>query len=214
MIRDQQVYIDGKAQPFPPESETYFRVLTKGQPLDETTMKESYGIDINNTDEFRSMGDPNLYNVLLTPDTRDRLLKDGVASSITPDNDSTIGEVFPRDTLHAWTRDNYGPIWIPRKGATLTLTARNYPLYERIIRTYEGNKLEIKEGRIFLNDQEAHSYQFKMDYYWVMGDNLHGSQDSRYWGFVPEDHIVGKACFIWWSYDKGLRWDRFFKKVE
>ena len=214
MIRNEQVFIDGKAQPFPPESETYFLVHTKGQPLDETIMKETYGIDLNNPDEFRSLGSPNQYNALLNWTTRELLLKDGVADSITPDVDSTVGEVFPYDTLHAWTRDNYGPVWIPQKGATLTLTPENYHLYERVIRTYEGNKLEIKEGRIFLNGQEAHSYQFKLDYYWLMGDNLHGSQDSRYWGFVPENHIVGKAAFIWWSYDHSFRWNRFFKKVE
>jgi signal peptidase I len=214
MIRDQQVYIDGKAQPFPPESESYFRVVTNGHPLDEVVMKEEYGIDINNTDEFRLMDSPNQYNMLLSWSVRERLLKDGLARTITSDKDSTVGEVFPYDTLHAWTRDNYGPVWIPQKGATLTLTAENYPLYERVIRTYEGNKLEMKEGRIFLNDQEAHTYQFKLDYYWLMGDALHGSQDSRYWGFLPEDHIVGKASFIWWSYDNGLRWNRFFKKVE
>ena len=152
--------------------------------------------------------------MLLTASARENMLKNGLALSIKPDNDSTLGEVFPYDTLHAWTRDNYGPIWIPKKGVTLVLTPENYSLYERVIRVYEGNELEMKAGKIFLNGREENKYTFKMDYYWVLGDALHGSQDSRYWGFVPEDHVVGKAWLIWGSWEKGVRWSRLFKKIE
>jgi signal peptidase I len=96
----------------------------------------------------------------------------------------------------------------------LTLTAENYPVYERAIRVYEGNKLEMREGRIWLNDHPVNQYTFKMNYYWMMGDSRHGSQDSRFWGFVPEDHIVGEAWRIWMSWDHGVRWGRLFKRIK
>lgn len=112
------------------------------------------------------------------------------------------------------------PIWIPAKGKSIDLTLENLPVYERCIRTYEDNKLEVKDGKIYINDQIATKYTFKLDYYWMMGDNRHNSLDSRYWGFVPEDHIVGKPIFIWWSSDpdrggfSGIRWNRLFRFVD
>ena len=116
--------------------------------------------------------------------------------------------------------DNYGPIYIPKKGVTIRLTTSILPLYERVIRNYEGNDLEVKDGRIFINGKESSYYTFRMDYYWMMGDNRHNSADSRIWGFVPEDHIVGKPLFVWLSLnpDKGwlngkIRFDRFFKNA-
>jgi signal peptidase I len=110
--------------------------------------------------------------------------------------------------------DYFGPIWIPAKGATLTLTADNYALYERAIRVYEGNTLEARGGQFFINGKATNQYTFKMNYYWMMGDNRHGSQDSRYWGFVPEDHVVGEAWLIWMSWNNGLRWKRLFKTIK
>jgi signal peptidase I len=122
--------------------------------------------------------------------------------------------VYPYDTLHKWTEDNFGPIWIPKKGETLVLTNENYAIYERAIRVYEHNKLETRNGRFFINDHETNQYVFKMNYYWMMGDNRHGSQDSRFWGFVPEDHVVGSASLIWMSWDHGVRWKRLFSKIR
>ncbi|MCF0164847.1 MAG: signal peptidase I [Bacteroidales bacterium] len=116
-----------------------------------------------------------------------------------------------------WTRDNYGPIWIPAKGATVDLTLENLPLYSRIISSYEQNSLEVKDGTIYINGEAADSYTFKLDYYFMMGDNRHNSLDSRYWGFVPETHIVGKPAVIWLSTDssdhfpRNIRWKRLFK---
>ncbi len=128
--------------------------------------------------------------------------------------------VFPQDTTNfKFNRDNFGPITIPKAGVTVPLTQQNIALYRRVIRNYELNKLEEKDGKIFINDKEATSYTFKMDYYWMMGDNRNNSLDSRYWGYVPVDHVVGKAWFVWFSYHKegighGIRWKRLFHSVH
>jgi signal peptidase I len=212
-IKNQVLYIDGKAQPFPPESETNYTVDTKGQPLDEEVMKDDYNLDINNGDEVRPTGIPNQFDMLLTWAAHQKMLSSGLAKSIVPDIDSDLN-VYPYVNTYTWSRDNYGPLWIPAKGATLTLTPQNYPLYERAIRVYEGNEFEMKDGKFLLNGQPVTQYTFKMNYYWMMGDNRHGSQDSRYWGFVPEDHVVGEAWMIWMSWDKGVRWRRLFQKIK
>ena len=128
-------------------------------------------------------------------------------------------KTYPLSAEYGWTRDNYGPIYIPKKGETITLDETNIEIYRRVIAVYEGNKLEVRpNGAILINGQISHEYTFKMDYYWMMGDNRHNSADSRYWGFVPEDHIVGKPLFIWLSLDKdmpglGLRGSRIFNRV-
>ncbi|MDB5282762.1 MAG: signal peptidase [Bacteroidota bacterium] len=132
-----------------------------------------------------------------------------------------IPNIFPNDTAHyKWNVDNFGPIYLPKKGSTVTLNDSIYPQYERAIRVYENNSVERKNGKFIINGQEATSYTFKMDYYWMMGDNRHNSQDSRYWGFVPEDHIVGKAWFIWLSTNSEgswfskIRWSRLFTSIH
>lgn len=143
-----------------------------------------------------------------------------LVESVKLNTDAPTGDLYPLNANTGWTRDNYGPIWIPKKGATVKLSLANLPLYERPIRVYENNKLEVRNGQIYINDKPANSYTFKMDYYWMMGDNRHNSADSRYWGFVPEDHVVGKPIFIWWSHDvdhpgfKGIRWKRLFTCVD
>lgn len=114
--------------------------------------------------------------------------------------------IFPNDPTYNWTEDNFGPITIPKAGVTIDLTLENLPLYERLIYLYEGNSLEVKGGDILINGEIATTYTFKMNHYWLMGDNRHNSADSRFWGFVPEDHVVGKAVFIWMSLDPELGW--------
>lgn len=129
-------------------------------------------------------------------------------------------DVFPSWSDSRWSQDNYGPIWIPKRGATVALTKENLPLYERIIDVYEGHDLQVDGETILIDGEPASEYTFAMDYYWMMGDNRHNSADSRFWGFVPEDHVVGKASFIWLSLDReesfpaNIRWNRLFTKVR
>ena len=129
--------------------------------------------------------------------------------------------IFPNTPGYDWNRDNFGPLTVPKKGTTVALNIKELPKYRRIIDIYEENDLEVKDGKIIINGEEADSYTFKMDYYFMMGDNRHNSADSRFWGFVPEDHVVGKALFVWFSYDKELSWsdgklrlDRFFSGID
>jgi len=124
-------------------------------------------------------------------------------------------DAFPHHANYAWTQDNFGPLWVPQKGTTIELSINNLPLYERIIDQYEGHDLRVEGDKIYIDGEEASTYTFAMDYYFMMGDNRHNSADSRYWGFVPEDHIVGKASFIAFSKgENGIRWSRLFNKVK
>ncbi len=134
--------------------------------------------------------------------------------------DSSQIQYWPFSSDYVWSIDNFGPLYIPKKGVTVKLTLKNIVLYERIITAYEHNTLDVKNGVIYVNGEKEDEYTFKMDYYWMMGDNRQKSADSRYWGFVPEDHIVGRPLFVWLSLNKdkslfngGIRWNRFFKWV-
>lgn len=197
------ISINGKVSPAPPYSARKYIVTVKpGFSLYKDYLEE-LGIMINESENSSDLigaagspGSPSIYYVNLTQKERDILAqKTDIIQAITPYNDITPSptQYFPYDTIHKYSVDNYGPIWIPKKGATLTLTPENYSVYERAIRNYENNDFVMKDGKFYLNGQPVTAYTFKMNYYWMMGDNRHGSQDSRFWGFVPEDRIVGKA---------------------
>ena len=212
-VKDGLVYVNQMAPFLPPYSQTYYTVITNGQQLDEDVLKEEYDISVDNPEEFSVTSQPGTFHILLTNEAKAKMVKNGFAKKILPDLNTSY-QVYPYDTVHKWSDDNFGPIWVPKKGAVLLLTPENYSIYERAIRTYEKNKLEYRNGKFYINDKETNQYVFKMNYFWMMGDNRHLSQDSRYWGFVPEDHIVGSASLIWMSWNHGIRWKRLFKRIK
>ncbi len=126
-------------------------------------------------------------------------------------------DIFPHDERYPWNLEYFGPLSVPQKGVSVGLNMETLPLYRRIIEAYEKNDLLVKDGQIYINGEPASSYTFQMDYYFMMGDNRHNSADSRFWGFVPEDHVIGKPRLIWLSMDKeygGVRWNRMFRIVR
>jgi len=192
---------------------------------DSLVISDSNSAQINeqNATQLVNSGfDPKLpvYHFPLNEETYNKIVKVAGITKIKIEESKSL-DVFPLGGHKSWTRDNYGPIWIPQKGKTLTLNEYNLPIYERIIRVYENNKLEVRNGVFFINNKPGKTYTFKMNYYWMLGDNRHMSADSRYWGFVPEDHIVGRPVTIWLSLDKDkdwfsgkIRWNRFFRNAE
>lgn len=156
------------------------------------------------------------YYLTMTAEEAKVVEKMAIVESVTLYDNTTAGlEFFPNSKSYSWTQDNFGELWVPQKGTTIALTTENLPLYRRIIEQYEGHNLEVKDGQILIDGTPADSYTFAMDYYWMMGDNRHNSADSRFWGFVPEDHIVGKASFIAFSTgEEGIRWNRMFRKIR
>ena len=215
-IRNRHIYINGKEQKEPDNVQYSYKLELKPGAMLSDELLQELGISQEDLMSF------NQTRILpLTAQAAQALKQQtSIVESVTLVTEASTEDIYPLNGFCGWTRDNYGPIWIPRKGATLKLTLQNLPIYERCIRTYEGNELDVRDGRIYINGQAANTYTFHMDYYWMMGDNRHNSLDSRYWGFVPEDHIVGKPIFIWWSSDPdrsglgGIRWNRLFKIVD
>jgi signal peptidase I len=217
-IKKGIVYINGTAQPFPAQSLMPYIVEFNREVATEELLKEEYDIDIANSEQIIPYGS-NTHVVNLTASVVEKIKASHskAFTSITPyleDSASYTPQMENFVFEHKWTVDNYGPVWIPKKGASLRLTPENYSIYERAIRTFEHNEIDMQNGAIVINGKQTDSYTFKMDYYWMMGDNRHGSQDSRFWGFVPEDRIVGKAWLIWFSWEGGPRWKRLFRTIK
>jgi len=212
-----QLFVNGKPQKkFPGMQQTYI-VRTNGTSINPKALDR-----LHIADDDRS-GNGSQYNFPLTESNAEKL---GDFTNVTG-VDIIIAEpgrwepaIFPSDERFQWNVDNFGPITIPAKDVTIELTVDNLPLYKRIIDVYENNDLVVNDTQISINGEVVTSYTFKMDYYWMMGDNRHNSADSRYWGFVPEDHVVGKAKFIWLSLDKdrsfpaNIRFKRMFTKIR
>jgi signal peptidase I len=216
------LYINNQISEFPPASEMPYIVVLDGKGFfsDEFISKD-LNVDLQDPEQRDFMqleGMQNTYRINLTPSQLQKVKSFPfvVKSMLTPElNTSGFGNTFPYDTTQfKWSEDNFGPLWIPQKGTTIQMTERNVLLYKRAIQVYENNSFEQRDGKVFINGKESSSYTFKMNYYWMMGDNRHNSQDSRFWGYVPEDHIVGKASMIWFSWQKGPRWDRIFRAIK
>jgi signal peptidase I len=219
-----QVYVNGKAMPNPPGEQTDYNIVNNGTDLNPDILEE---LKVTQYD--------NMLGPTMTKESAAKIKGYSNIKSITP-NIKNLGFVDPSNPVFPagtpkykldpknkdfnWNVDNFGPIIIPKKGWTVKLDSLTLPVYGRAIEIYEGNKLEIVNGEIMINGQKTTSYTFKMNYYWMMGDNRHDSADSRYWGFVPEDHIVGKALFIWMSWDDNagffskIRWSRLFRGID
>jgi signal peptidase I len=206
--------INGKEGDFFPNSQRYYKIVNPQQTSADPENLKALGINVR-----EDQGDiNNLQNGEVIVNITNQEWK-----NFTPANKLLFSyfmhpvssQLFPYYDVKAnWSADNFGPLWIPKKGATISLTDDNVIRYQRCIEVYEGNKFENSGGKYLINGKEATSYTFKMNYYWLMGDNRHNSLDSRFWGFVPEDHVVGKASLIWFSWEGGPRWKRLFSSIK
>jgi signal peptidase I len=218
-VIDGVVYVNGKRQKEIPGIQYEFGVATGGRQLNEKKLMDMgiYKSDI----EYNS--DLSMLQVPLTAAMAEELSSNKLVQNLEPfirQKGYYDNTMFPQDARYQWNLDQFGPIYIPKKGVTIDINLDNLPLYQRIIGYYEGNKLEVKDSVIYINGEVSNKYTFKMDYYWMMGDNRHRSLDARYWGYVPEDHIVGKPRFIWLSLNQdkhfpvNIRIKRMFMQIK
>ncbi len=237
-IRDNQVYIDGVAAINPENMQLNYFIETDGSLFTEDQFRllnvskedrelvsayaqyHGYLSYIGFTPTEGGQFNP-IYHLPLTEKARGIIEKLPGVRKVMVEPDIYTGYTYPIEYETGWTRDNYGPVWIPKKGETISLNEANLALYLRCIKNYENNEVEIKDGQVFINGNPETTYTFKYDYYFMMGDNRHKSADSRSWGFVPEDHVVGKPILIWLSLDKDrdwfdgkIRWERLFRMVH
>ena len=206
-IVNSQLFVNGEMQPACEERQHVYFIETTA-PLSDYMLAR---LDIT---EF--YGEYPYYYFTTTDSGAAELERYASVTKVVRYNNTTPTlDVYPHDARYAWTQDNYGPLWVPKRGATIEINTENLPLYERIIDQYEGHDLRVDGDKIFIDGVESTTYTFAMDYYFMMGDNRHNSLDSRFWGFVPEDHIVGKAQFIAFSKnEEGIRWKRLFKAIK
>ncbi|MFD2512409.1 signal peptidase I [Pontibacter locisalis] len=215
-IRDMQVYINGKPMENPEGMQFKYFIST------DNMLNEKFFLDRDITDVIRWQGG---YIVDTSPEKAKELasldfIKEAMLLKEIPGKGDP--EVFPNvPSMYDWNKDNFGPLYIPQEGATMEINEKTLPLYQKVILQYEHNEnAEVRDGKLFIDSREVNSYTFKQNYYFMMGDNRHNSLDSRYWGFVPADHIVGKAVMIWMSTDPNggfldkIRWSRIFNIID
>lgn len=215
-LKHGQLYVNGELADNPENLQFDYIIRTNGTPLNKMKLKE-IGISYEDMGMFSTTG----CELPLTLEMVEKIKAFPNVMEVTKKEESgTNVDIFPFRMASGWNVDNFGPLYVPKKGDRVELTMETLPLYERIIGAYEGNELMVKDSVIYINGQSVKEYVFGMDYYWMMGDNRHRSADSRYWGFVPEDHVVGKAYFIWLSLDKDnsfldkIRWKRMFRFIH
>ena len=217
-IRGSQLYVNGKTQTPLDGLQYNYIVITNGTPINPKLLDEmSVALDDRH---FIQQGQ---WVFPLTPAKAERLKSLPnvlhIEKTLRPAGERA-DYIFPNNPMFNWNEDNFGPLLIPKKGLTVQLNDSTMAIYGRAIGYYEGNDLKVSGGKYFINGQETATYTFKMDYYWMMGDNRHNSADSRFWGFVPEDHVVGKAVFVWLSIDKdksflnAIRFGRMFRTIN
>ena len=221
-VRDGVLFVNGKESPLPPMGQYAYGFKIRDH-FNLKSLKDN--LDITTTD-VNEGGDTAV--IPLTIERAKQMSKFRNVIAMVRQNKlrGTYGKregwpIFPNDPRYDWSEDNFGPLWVPKAGATINLTLLNLPLYKRAISLYENNDLQVKDGAIFINGEKTDHYTFKQDYYWMMGDNRHRSQDARFWGFVPFDHVVGKAVMVWLTADpeqggfpRGIRWKRVFSFVK
>jgi signal peptidase I len=218
-IIDGIMHVNGEKQKHFEDMQFKYNVYTSGDRINPIMLQK---MDISQEDIDASTISGNQYILPLTTDMVEKLRSFNIVDSIVRVIKRGDGSdyIFPHDANYPWIEDNFGPLQVPAAGQTVELTTENLPIYKRLISLYEGNNLEVKDSTIYINGEATTSYTIKQNYYWMMGDSRHSSQDSRFWGFVPEDHIVGKPLFIWLSLDKDksfinkIRWERLMRGIE
>ncbi len=223
-IIDGYAYINGVKEQHPGKLQFIYKVKTNGSQFRKSIIE-----DLGVTESYSFNNADSSYLLTLTDEAAEKLKNNPAVVEMHRDllskedyfESNSKMYIFPYNENYQWTVDNYGPLYIPKKGDTLHLNTTNICLYERLINVYEGNDLKIKNGKIYINGEETDKYIVKMGYYWMMGDNRHNSADSRFWGMVPEDHIVGKPAFVWLSLDKNkslfggkIRFNKMFRAIR
>ncbi|MBS7253877.1 signal peptidase I [Flavobacterium branchiicola] len=225
-IRDGNIYINGKISVMPKSAKPQYNFLidTKGQAISQDELRHTYGAreGLQYENGYFALTNTGGYLLTLTDEEAKLIAQNPVVAKVTkqltPKGED--GNVFPHIPSLGWNVDNFGPIYIPKKGKTIQLNIKTLPFYKRIIEEYEHNSLKINGKEILINGKISNTYTFKQDYYWMMGDNRQNSLDARYWGYVPFDHIIGKPVFIWFSWEKNasginkIRWNRVFSVIN